>query len=304
MRSPRYTILIANRNSGAVRRLAVSRVPLVVGASLALVLPALFMLIGFGARQASRLELESLRSSNETLKVENDSYREATGELAVQISSLQAALAQLSDQAQLDPATREAIQKLPALIRSRAMGGGALPPELSTPKTADTSASQGTFGLLRNVLGTLEDSLASVKTKVENQQALARATPSIWPVAGWLSSGFGNRTDPFTGQPDYHAGLDISADKGTPVHATADGVVELAGYNGNYGNCIVLAHGFGIATRFGHLSGYAVGLGQKVKRGETIGYVGATGRATSSHLHYEILLNGQPINPLRLLARP
>jgi murein DD-endopeptidase MepM/ murein hydrolase activator NlpD len=277
---------------------------LVVGASLALVLPALFMLIGFGARQASRLELESLRSSNETLKVENDSYREATGELAVQISSLQAALAQLSDQAQLDPATREAIQKLPALIRSRAMGGGALPPELSTPKTADTSASQGTFGLLRNVLGTLEDSLASVKTKVENQQALARATPSIWPVAGWLSSGFGNRTDPFTGQPDYHAGLDISADKGTPVHATADGVVELAGYNGNYGNCIVLAHGFGIATRFGHLSGYAVGLGQKVKRGETIGYVGATGRATSSHLHYEILLNGQPINPLRLLARP
>jgi len=304
MRSPRYTILIANRNSGAVRRLSVSRVPLVVCAAAALFVPALFMLIGFGARQASRLELESLRASNETLKVENDSYREATGELAVQISSLQAALEQLSDQAQLDPATREAIQKLPALIRSRAIGGGALPPELSAPKTAETGASVGTFGLLRNVLGTLEDSLASVKTKVENQQALARATPSIWPVAGWLSSGFGNRTDPFTGQPDFHAGLDISADKGTPVRATADGVVESAGYNGNYGNCITLTHGFGIATRFGHLSGYAVGVGQKVKRGDIIGYVGATGRATSSHLHYEILLNGQPINPLRLLARP
>ncbi|HUL72346.1 MAG TPA: M23 family metallopeptidase [Vicinamibacterales bacterium] len=278
--------------------------PLLVGTSLALIVPAVFMLIGLGARQASRLELESLRVSNETLKVENDSYREATGQLAVQISSLQAALEQLSDQAQLDPATREAIQKLPALIRSRAMGGGALPSTLSTSKTADASASQGTFGMLRSVLGTLEDSLASVKTKVENQQALARATPSIWPVAGWLSSGFGNRTDPFTGQPDFHAGLDISADKGTPVRATADGVVESAGYNGNYGNCILITHGFGIATRFGHLSGYAVGIGQKVKRGDTIGYVGATGRATSSHLHYEILLNGQPINPLRLLARP
>jgi len=154
------------------------------------------------------------------------------------------------------------------------------------------------------VLGVLEGSLASVKTKVESQQALARATPSIWPIAGWLSSGFGNRADPFTGQPDFHAGLDISADKGTPVRATADGVVELAAYNGNYGNCIMISHGFGIGTRFGHLSGYAVGVGQKVKRGDVIGYVGATGRATSSHLHYEILLNGSPINPLRLLARP
>lgn len=265
--------------------------------------PLLFLLAGIGARQATRLELESLRTTNDSLKVENDSYREATGELTVQISSLQAALAQLSEQSQLDPATREAIQKLPAMIRSRAMGGGAVPTALTPPKT-EASTPQGTFGMLKDVLGVLEGSLASVKTKVESQQALARATPSIWPIAGWLSSGFGNRSDPFTGQPDFHAGLDISADKGTPVRATADGVVELAAYNGNYGNCIMISHGFGIGTRFGHLSGYAVGVGQKVKRGDVIGYVGSTGRATSSHLHYEILLNGSPINPLRLLARP
>ncbi len=303
MRSPRYTILIANRNSGAVRRLTVARLPLVMAGMAVLGVPMLFLLAGIGARQATRLELESLRTTNESLKVENDSYREATGELTVQISSLQSALAQLSEQSQLDPATREAIQKLPAMIRSRAMGGGALAPTATAPKT-EASTPQGTFGMLKDVLGVIEGSLASVKTKVENQQALARATPSIWPIAGWLSSGYGNRSDPFTGQPDFHAGLDISADKGTPVRATADGVVELAGYNGNYGNCIMISHGFGIGTRFGHLSGYAVGVGQKVKRGDVIGYVGATGRATSSHLHYEILLNGSPINPLRLLARP
>ena len=303
MRSPRYTILIANRNSGAVRRLTVARLPMMVAGAAVLGVPLIIMLIGFGARQASRLEVESLRSTNETLKVENDSYREATGELAVQISSLQAALAQLSDQAQLDPATKEAIQKLPAVIRSRAVGGS-LPSSLTETPKAEAGTPQGTFGALRGLLGVLEDSLASVKTKVESQQALARATPSIWPVAGWLSSGFGNRVDPFTGQPDFHAGLDISADKGTPVRATADGVVESAAYNGNYGNSILISHGFGIETRFGHLSGYAVGAGQKVKRGDIVGYVGSTGRATAPHLHYEILLNGSPINPLRLLARP
>jgi murein DD-endopeptidase MepM/ murein hydrolase activator NlpD len=302
MRSPRYTILIANRNSGAVRRITIARLPMVLAGVAALGIPALVLLMGVGARQAGRLEVETLRSNNETLKVENDSYREATGELAVQISSLQAALAQLTEQAQLDPATREAIEKLPALTRSRAVGG-TVTTNLASPKT-DNGTPQGTFGVLKDLLGVLEDRLASVKTKVESQQALARATPSIWPIAGWLSSGYGNRSDPFTGQPDFHAGLDISADKGTPVRATADGVVETAGYNGNYGNSILISHGFGIETRFGHLSGFAVGVNQKVKRGDIVGYVGSTGRATAPHLHYEILLNGQAINPLRILARP
>ena len=142
-----------------------------------------------------------------------------------------------------------------------------------------------------------------MRSRVENQQALARATPSIWPIFGWLTSAYGTRKDPFTGRPDFHSGLDISANRGTPIRATADGTVQSAAYQGNYGNAVVIDHGFGLATRYGHMSGFRVRAGQKVKRGEVIGYVGATGRATSSHLHYEILLNGQPFNPLRLLAK-
>ena len=141
-----------------------------------------------------------------------------------------------------------------------------------------------------------------LRTEDDPQGALVEALfaqaflshPYHWPVIGWFTSGYGTRKDPFNGSPDFHAGLDISADRGTPVWATADGTVESAGYNGNYGNSVLVTHGYGISTRFGHLSRYAVSAGQKVRRGQVIGYVGATGRATSSHLHYEILINGQP----------
>jgi murein DD-endopeptidase MepM/ murein hydrolase activator NlpD len=295
MRSPRYTILIANRNTGVVRRLTLARRTAVLVLSGLALTP---LLIGLGASNSDPVELESLRLANESLKIENESYRAATGELADQISSLQSAITQLGNQAELDPAAKAALERLPAVIRSRAAGGS------GTPAVVATASPDTTFGVLKGLLGAIESRLASVRTKVESDQALARATPSIWPVVGWLSSGFGSRRDPFDGGPDFHAGLDIAADKGTPVRATADGTVESAGVNGNYGNSVLIDHGFGISTRFGHLSRFAVHAGERVHRGEVVGYVGATGRATSPHLHYEILLNGQPINPLRLLAKP
>ena len=297
MPSPRYTILIANRNTGAVRRLSVSRRLGLAALAGLVAIPGLIAIGAMGARGASETVVADLQATNDSLRLENESYRAATGELAEQISSLQTALTELSQQAQLDPATKAAIDRLPAVVRSRATGGGA-----NTARP--TANADTTLGILRDLLGTIESRLATVRTNIENRQALARATPSVWPVIGWFTSGYGTRKDPFTGAPDCHAGLDISADRGTPVWATADGTVESAGYNGNYGNSVLVSHGYGISTRFGHLSRYAVSAGQKVRRGQIIGYVGATGRATSSHLHYEILINGQPINPLRLLARP
>jgi murein DD-endopeptidase MepM/ murein hydrolase activator NlpD len=296
MRSPRYTILIANRNTGAVRRLSLARrTAIAVLASVTLV-P---LLIGLGASRVDPVELESLRLANESLKIENDSYRVATGELAEQISSLQAALTQLGEQAALDPAARQALERLPGVMRSRATGGAA-----AAAAALPTTSPDTTIGVLKGLLGALENGLATVKTSVESQQALARSTPSIWPLAGWLSSGFGNRRDPFDGTADFHPGLDIAANMGTPIRATADGTVKAAAYNGNYGNAVLLEHSSWISTRYGHLSRFAVRAGQEIRRGDVIGYVGATGRATSAHLHYEILLNGQPINPLRLLAKP
>ena len=102
----------------------------------------------------------------------------------------------------------------------------------------------------------------------------------------------------------FHQGIDISADKGRPVYATADGVVESAGYSGDYGNLVVLQHKFGLTTRYGHMSRFEVKTGQKVTRGDVIGYVGSTGRATGAHLHCEIRSNGKLLNPLQLLTQP
>jgi murein DD-endopeptidase MepM/ murein hydrolase activator NlpD len=275
-----------------------ARRSLVVLAMGLLAVPALLTLLGMGRQGADVEELDALRAANETLRLENESYREATGQLTDQISSLQTALTELSEQAQIDPETRAAIDRLPAIVKSRAAGGAGTP---APPKSTSSKSPERTFGILRDLLGSIQGRLTSVKSQIETQHALAKATPSMWPVAGYLSSYFGRRPDPFTGEPDYHSGLDIAAELGTPIKATADGTVDSAGYNGNYGKSIVINHGFGIATRFGHLSSYNVRPGQDVRRGQIIGYVGSTGRATSTHLHYEILVNGQPINPLRLL---
>src|SRR5262249_14496665 len=146
--------------------------------------------------------------------------------------------------------------------------------------------------------------LRNVSHDVERQEQLAAATPSIWPAHGWLTGTFGGRSDPFTGEPAFHQGLDISTEKGQPVYATADGTVESASLTGDYGNLIVLQHDFGLTTRYGHLSAFNVKPGEWVNRGDVIGYVGSTGRSTGAHLHYEILANGKLINPLQLLTQP
>ena len=191
------------------------------------------------------------------------------------------------------------MDKLPAVVKSRAMGGGlgdtpALLGNLFTPDL--------TFGVLSDLLGTMASRLDIMRTGVQRRQALAAATPSIWPVPGWLSSPYGNRRDPFTGGADFHPGLDISADYGQPVKATADGTILVAERSGSYGNLVEIDHGYGIVTRYGHLSRFGAVAGQQVHRGDVIGYVGSTGRSTSAHLHYEILLNGKLTNPLKLLA--
>jgi murein DD-endopeptidase MepM/ murein hydrolase activator NlpD len=298
MQARRYTLVIADRQTGAVRRMTVSLWPTLAAFAGLFALP---VLMGLGARWSASAAINDLQTANTALQVENSSYREATGQLANQISALQTAVDDLGDRAAVDPNSSRAMDKLPAFVKSRAMGGASgatiapvLKSGLGSPDTV--------LGVLSDLLGVIGTRLDSVRDTVERRRALAAATPSIWPVAGWLSSSYGNRTDPFTNGRDFHPGLDISADYGVPVLATGDATVSSAGPNGAYGNMVTLDHGFGIVTKYGHLSRIAVMGDQRVKRGDVIGYVGSTGRSTGAHLHYEVWMNGQLANPMTLLA--
>ncbi len=127
--------------------------------------------------------------------------------------------------------------------------------------------------------------------------------PSIWPVAGRLLSTYGGRTDPFSGEGAFHTGVDISAAVGTPIRAAADGIVMHAEWAGAYGKMVVIDHGNGLTTRYAHLSRFDVVPGQEIRRGEIVGASGGTGRVTSPHLHYEVRLGGNPINPYTYLSK-
>lgn len=300
----RYTILIADRTTGVVRRVTIAVRPAVAFACAVATLP---VLVGVGAAWKAKSDVAELYANERALSLENASYRSATEELSGQIQSLESVVADLGARAALDPGLARAMDTLPALVKARAMGGNV--GSSARPESAYTSAltalanPEDTFGLLRTLLEGLESRLHVVRRNVERRNALADATPSIWPAHGWLSSTMGRRKDPLTGGSDFHAGLDIAGDKGQPVYATAAGVVKRAGYQGEYGNLIVIDHGFGLESRYGHLSGFQIQKGAHVKRGDLIGRLGSTGRSTGSHLHYEVLANGRLLNPLKLLTQ-
>lgn len=300
MSSRRYTILVADRSSGVVRRATLSLRPTAIGVGAVLALP---VLIGLGAAWKAKSDVADLRTSHSALELENANYRAATEALAGQIESLQAAISEIGTKSTLDPNLAKSIDKLPAVIKSRAMGGGTDVQRSAQSAISSVANPEDTFGLLRMLLETMESRLQVVQKNVDRRNALANATPSMWPSYGWITSTMGVRKDPITGEQDFHSGLDIAGERGQPVLSTAAGKVSFTGYSGNYGNLIVINHGFGLETHYGHLLSYTVKVGDQVKRGDQIGQVGATGRTTGYHLHYEVLANGKLLNPLQLLTQ-
>ncbi len=139
------------------------------------------------------------------------------------------------------------------------------------------------------------------KKMARNTDTLA-TTPSIWPVSGAVTSGFGWRNSPWEDGSEFHPGIDIAAGIGTPVVATADGEVEKTGWSGGYGNIVQINHGNGIETIYGHNSRIAVSVGQSVKKGQVISYAGSTGRSTGPHVHYEVRVNGTAVDPIKFLV--
>jgi len=146
-------------------------------------------------------------------------------------------------------------------------------------------------------------SFQEINSYLNKQRSILAATPSIWPIKGWITSGFGKRASPLTGEPGRHYGVDIANEVGSPIRATADGLVVYAGWETGYGRVVVIEHGYGFSTRYGHCSVIDVKVGDTVKRGQVISYVGSTGRSTGSHLHYEVRIHGVPVDPEKYLPQ-
>ncbi|GAB6097838.1 M23 family metallopeptidase [Desulfatiferula olefinivorans] len=154
---------------------------------------------------------------------------------------------------------------------------------------------------LDQALEVQEEGFADLYQFIEEQKNILASTPAIRPTTGWVSSQFGYRTSPFTGRRTFHKGLDIANRKNTPIVSPADGLITFAGPKGNMGTMVVIDHGHGIVTRYGHLAKTLKKVGDAVKRGDTIGLMGNSGRSTGPHLHYEVRLNGIPVNPVKYI---
>jgi murein DD-endopeptidase MepM/ murein hydrolase activator NlpD len=155
--------------------------------------------------------------------------------------------------------------------------------------------------LLRKQVAQAMASVSEIRRYVDEERDIYYATPVGWPVPGALSSGFGKREHPRTGEAAFHSGVDIRAASGTPVKATADGIVSVSGWVAGNGNTVVIEHGRGFSTAYAHNKQNLVKVGQKVKRGDTIALSGATGVTTGPHLHYEVWKQSRQVNPISFL---
>ena len=235
---------------------------------------------------------ERLRSYSALLQARIDRYDATAADLSRRIPALQLVVGALREQAVVDPRVRQAMARVAEVDRARAA---------SALRTVVRTAPIETLDLLHDLLDLLEIELGAYRDAILLQQDLAAATPFDLPAAGRISARYGFRRDPFTDERTFHPALDISTDYGEPIRATASGRVVEAGFNGDFGKLVELDHGFGRRTRYGHLSEFAVTAGEDVERGQVIGYAGATGRATGSHVHYEVLVGRDRMNPLRLV---
>lgn len=170
---------------------------------------------------------------------------------------------------------------------------------IGTGGPAPTEELEGRLEKLVGVATRNERSLSELHRYFEDQKNLLASTPSIFPARGWMTSEFGSRSDPYTGESTMHEGLDIANAVGTPIVAPADGLVVFASMEGGYGKVLVVDHGYGVKTRYAHLSDFDVKVGDKVRRGQRMAALGNTGRSTGPHVHYEVRVNGIPTNPLK-----
>jgi murein DD-endopeptidase MepM/ murein hydrolase activator NlpD len=294
-----FTLIVVPDRQAEVKRFRLKRSWLVQTA----VASALFVLVGlglvahYGSVVGEARENPALRDENLKLKSELAVIREQLTHIAGTLDRVE----------RFDQKLR-AITLLSDPQRNLAMGPTEqIPSGVSENQFVRSSGSEAPQAMLQKLdklsaeATRQEQSLQELQAYFSGQKSLLGSVPSVWPTRGWVTSDFGSRVDPYTSERVMHAGLDIAGPHGKEIVAPSEGTVVFAGLEGGYGNVLVIDHGYGIKTRYGHLSSIKVKAGERVKRGDLIAAMGNTGRSTGPHLHYEVRVNGIAQNPRKFI---
>ncbi len=294
----RWKILFVPQSSGASRVVEVSQSAIRAVVSLAVTGLALVLLVGYGvvARGADIARTEALEKENQQLV-------STLGQLETRLGVLTDTLAQL-ERRETRIRLLANLEPIDPAVHGAGIGGPALggAPAEASPLAGRAREARTDLSALIRRANLLAWSFREAAESLSSHHKRLEATPSIMPTTGWLSSAFSAmRNHPVLHVARPHEGIDVTAPAGTPIEAPATGTVTSAGWENGYGNMVEIDHGYGIVTRYAHASRLAVRAGQRVQRGQIIAYVGATGLAVGPHLHYEVHVNGRPVNPLRYI---
>lgn len=297
-----YTVIIVSDHSQAVRKFRVPRGLLrriAIGGGGVLLVGLL--------STGHYFSLLGTSSENRVLKEENAQLRSQILLVQEKVAHISATLDRVE---RFDAKLRSAVTQLQDPERNLAVGPIAPPEPQADPIPGpgrapvwqeNMAALPGRLSTLETEAGRQEASLRELQEYFDDQKSLLASTPSIWPARGWITSDFGVRLDPYTADRIMHRGLDIATAQGQPVLAPSDGTVVFTGTEGGYGKVLIIDHGYGVKTRYGHLAEIFVQLGERIQRGAKVGSVGNTGRSTGPHLHYEVRVNGIPENPRKFI---
>lgn len=287
-----YTLLITAGAHGKVRKIQLPFyvVPVVLGLSIIGIVMLASLATSYARMLVKVSNYNTVRSEREALKLQFHTLENKVSRTNVKLSSLQTLAAEVAVTYGFGSGQHHGIT--PDLLNLASQSGAASGTDdypslyaLNAMKNVSLSGVSGQIGP-STFPGMLDD---------------PDAIPSLWPVHGRVTAGFGERMDPFSGEPAFHPGIDIADPYGTDVVATGDGLVIEAEPDAGYGRSILIDHGDGITTRYAHLSKIFVVVGEQVKQGEIIGAIGMSGRTTGPHLHYEVRIHGIPVNPARFL---
>ena len=294
-----YTVIVVSDHSQAVRKFRLPRRWLRQGA-----LWGGGVLLFAALTIGHYLVLLGASSENRVLKEENAQLRSQILLVQEKVAHIQSTLDRVE---RFDAKLRTAVTQLQDPERNLAIGPvGPAEPEAAVAAPApagreNLSALPGRLSSLETEAARQEASLRELQEYFDDQKSLLASTPSVWPTHGWVTSDFGVRLDPMSADRSMHQGLDIATPHGQAVLSPSDGTIVFNGTEGGYGKVLVIDHGYGVRTRYGHLAEVNVRLGQRVVRGQKVAAVGNTGRSTGPHLHYEVRVNGIPENPRKFI---